>query len=1079
MKRHHLLYASLIFAVPVSSLAANSFTDLGGIGPIGWYDPFQSNGSSAAVSFREKDYVYLNEAIITLPQAAGLSGYSRRINLMSPDGHTIIGYANKSGAGGGYFYFRWSGEATLTPLPAELGSPTHVTSQGATIFGRASSGAFTRWTQAGGVVVIPSPAMPTGTDRIEISDFIPALDGQSGVGRVRFRSRNAAGVWDADQLMIYRWTVGGGSVLLGRPRPESRDSLFIVPIKTNGGSSGFVNADHFVIGMGERFFRWTAATGFLEIVPGTVANKTLEQSSAASLIGGRKRNTLDLEFLARHGVDLGGTLTGLNEFQRELAIGGFDARRGWVAANAQAGLIYGLDLSGIKVWRNGAGTRSLLEVLEASLPEPDLQTLRAALAFRRGSTAVRLHGFDNEVVALPGKPGHVRLLLKDEENRYYAAEVDLENLPPPVPVIPETLQFVSAGGVKPSLAFSESWNNFPKKTWNEDFQTQVTSQLSLLLPLSGFDPATVNADTEVFVQLGGVRLSRKMGQALNYTPGVSKASFKISDNPLASKAQMDVVWTAKSLSVKVAYSIKGAEEQVETGTDPLIYLTYPTENLPSSDTRVNWRTLPLRVGFAGQVGSVGLNFKLTEQYDTNSIGEIRKVTAVSSLNYGMPGVKLLSPRSGALVVSPSVAVAAQITNYNFDSDSTYYLQARANQGDWIRHWEVHVGGTVATLPKTLPIAFERLPLQVGENLLEVQVVERLTGRVIQSASVTVRHAGIAGDFYGLMTDATGTAQGTLAFKVTDKRSLTGSLIIQDKKYALKGTVGSDGVAIVPVIMAQNQKVNLVLTFGSGDVLSVTAAVDLGAGPLAGQINRVATQPLFHPSLMNTSSFETVWMMPPHPLAFTDAPPGTGFAVLTVSHTRATKLAGRLADGAAFTSAGRLTEAGELPLFLKVYSKSGGGLAGTVAFDGEAPWSEVWKGNLQWARPAGVSKTLYPQGFATRLQVQGALFDGGGDQGMGHLPTDLGYLETGFRFAGGGLLQEGVTIKADFNGKPTGAVAGFKINSLEQVVRQGTFRDHLGKSRAFYLVRNRAEGLWEGLFVGDATCGVAAWFLLEP
>jgi hypothetical protein len=1065
----HLLaaMAAALLGTSVPSHAANSFTDLGQIGPDSVRnEPFQSNTNSLMLAFNGytgAGRIYRNGEASTLPQPAGLSGYRLSIWGMTPGG-TIFGTASKTGATS--FRFRWNGEANLTelPIPNELGAVSHILEDGLVFFSGVK-----RWSQADGLTVIPEPALPAGAREGRFGNFYPARDGQSGVGIVEYKIQNAKGAWRR-VTNPYRWTPNGGSVLLETPGSDRETSCFIRPVRGNmpiWGGEGFAPTSNISFFCSPFVYLWSQEAGFVLLNP---RDQTLEQT-LGSAVGGRKGGVLDYyAVLAGFGVNLEGDLSGLPELHRE-----GDSGNGaqWVSPDGKYGII-NFGLKEIRLWRKGTGFRPLLDVLEATLPEAELQTLRQVmdeqfLYLPFGSSGSGSSGVN--VTQLPGKPGHVRMLLQSGR-RFCAVEVDMENLP--AAKGPDTLSFVTANGVKPLVTFSESWSDIPKKTWNEKFEEQASSQMSLVLPLSGFDPATVTADTEISLRFGKFAFSRKLSEALNYTAGASKASFKLSSNPKASKAQMDVAWTAKSLSIKIAYAVKATNDEP---ANPLVFVSFPSLALESRSNVYWWETRELQAGFAGLNASTGLNVKFAESYVVNSVGESRRVSASTSLNLGMPTLTLQSPKPKALVLSPSVSITATLNNFNENTQYSYFLRARANQGEWTRHWDPHIVWSF-TLPKNWPIAFEHLPLKVGENLLEVQVVEKLTGRVIQSNSLTVWHAGVAGDFYGLMADGLGSPVGTLAFKVTDKRSLTGSLVIQGKKYALKGTVDADGVAVVPVKLALNQTVNLVLTFDTGGALSV-AAVDLGSGQLAGQIGRLASQPLFNPTLMEATRIRTIWNLSPHPDAPDEVPPGTGYGVLDLSYTRTTKLAGRLADGTAFTHSGRLTEAGELVIFLNLYSKPGGGLSGTVAFDGSADPSEVWRGDLWWNRPAGVSKTLYPQGFQTRLRVTGTM--NGGVPELGALPSDYWRSWTAaYHFTGGGFPPEGVSVVSDFNGRPKVAELGFKLTiGAESLLRFGTFRDPSGKIRNYYLVPNWDTGRWEGFFVGDTSAGRAEWVLLEP
>jgi hypothetical protein len=108
---------------------------------------------------------------------------------------------------------------------------------------------------------------------------------------------------------------------------------------------------------------------------------------------------------------------------------------------------------------------------------------------------------------------------------------------------------------------------------------------------------------------------------------------------------------------------------------------------------------------------------------------------------------------------------------------------------------------------------------------------------------------------------------------------------------------------------------------------------------------------------------------------TTTPQGTGYVTLTTPAKGGTALlSGKLADGTAFTFATFIASGPyghQIMVFDSALYRSKGFLGGPLTFATEPETNLT--GIFQWVNPGGQSKTLYPLGFNTLLDVDGAIY----------------------------------------------------------------------------------------------------------
>jgi hypothetical protein len=107
------------------------------------------------------------------------------------------------------------------------------------------------------------------------------------------------------------------------------------------------------------------------------------------------------------------------------------------------------------------------------------------------------------------------------------------------------------------------------------------------------------------------------------------------------------------------------------------------------------------------------------------------------------------------------------------------------------------------------------------------------------------------------------------------------------------------------------------------------------------------------------------------------PHGAGFATYTVNPgTGRLTVAGRLADGTAFTTATFVGPNGEVLVFRTIYpARARGSVLGSLGIT-LAPENKdnAVAGTVSWLRPALATSALYPAGFFLELAVEGSRYD---------------------------------------------------------------------------------------------------------
>ncbi len=234
---------------------------------------------------------------------------------VSNDGSVVIGYGTTAS---GQQAFRWTQSTGMVSLGSFTNSSaSRISADGSTIVASGDNKAF-RWTQAGGIQIIPSLSGATSSDASGVSADGSVVAGTSGnqayrwtastgtvglgylSGKTMSRSLSVSGdgsvVVGGSSLanftseQAFRWTQSGGLQGLGFLPGDSNDS-WSDDISPDGsvivGTSGDVHA-----------FRWTQSTGMVNIgcLPGMNTTHALDASNYGSTIVGVSYSNVTWQF---------------------------------------------------------------------------------------------------------------------------------------------------------------------------------------------------------------------------------------------------------------------------------------------------------------------------------------------------------------------------------------------------------------------------------------------------------------------------------------------------------------------------------------------------------------------------------------------------------------------------------------------------------------------------------------------------------------------------------------------------------------------------------------------------------------
>jgi hypothetical protein len=236
-------------------------------------------------------------------------------------------------------------------------------------------------------------------------------------------------------------------------------------------------------------------------------------------------------------------------------------------------------------------------------------------------------------------------------------------------------------------------------------------------------------------------------------------------------------------------------------------------------------------------------------------------------------------------------------------------------------------------------------------------------------------AAAAGSYGGILNHDSGLSGGLESVVLTSTGALSGTVVIEGKRFAFKGALGSDGLAIIVIT-----RTGLPNIFGSIQLALATGTIDgfqlTGAFTADGTTHAIDAQrfPVYTTAAPAPQRGKyTLAMHAPDGVDAALQPGGDGYATLTVSPTGDCTGILTLADGTTATFSGRVSRKGEWSLHRSLYGTTGGFVAGKFTFR-DVPDISDMDGTLRWVKPNAVPGTKsYVAGFNVTRGVVGSRY----------------------------------------------------------------------------------------------------------
>lgn len=200
-----------------------------------------------------------------------------------------------------------------------------------------------------------------------------------------------------------------------------------------------------------------------------------------------------------------------------------------------------------------------------------------------------------------------------------------------------------------------------------------------------------------------------------------------------------------------------------------------------------------------------------------------------------------------------------------------------------------------------------------------------------------------------------------------------------------------------------------------------------------------------------------------------APPGEGYASVTVTSGGEVRSIGALADGTVFSRSSTVSSNGSWPFFLPL-NGGRGSVIGWLQF-GTPSTNEV-SGELQWVRPQRNDSRLYPLGYSGTLSATGSRY-----QASGTDEVPLSWTDGSIQFSGGNLVSPAVNQVTWLPGGALisngGDLAGltYRLNRSTGVFRGKFVRPENGRSVSYAGVLDQRSDLGAGYFLGSDQGGL--------
>ena len=360
-----------------------------------------------------------------------------------------------------------------------------------------------------------------------------------------------------------------------------------------------------------------------------------------------------------------------------------------------------------------------------------------------------------------------------------------------------------------------------------------------------------------------------------------------------------------------------------------------------------------RLTLAGSLLPVGGLTKTLSWLSTNALayygpealtGTTTSSTGILTGSYSDPATKLTVPFAGAVLQKQGLAGG----NFLLNNKAGYLFIEAGTAFEYPSS-----AGAGLLLPLLLPDSPAAAPMLSQVNL----------------------SAAAAGSYGGILNHGTGLSGGLESVVLTSTGALSGTVVIEGKRYTFKGVLGSDGLAFIVITRTGLPNIfgsiQLALATGTtyGYQLTGTFTADGTTHDIDAQRFPVYTTAAPAPQ----RGKYTLAMHAPDGVDSALQPGGDGYATLTVSPTGDCTGILTLADGTTATFSGRVSRKGEWSLHRSLYGTTGGFVAGKFTFR-DVPDISDMDGTLRWVKPNAVPATKsYVAGFNVTRGVVGSRY----------------------------------------------------------------------------------------------------------
>lgn len=365
-----------------------------------------------------------------------------------------------------------------------------------------------------------------------------------------------------------------------------------------------------------------------------------------------------------------------------------------------------------------------------------------------------------------------------------------------------------------------------------------------------------------------------------------------------------------------------------------------------------------------------------------------------------------SSNKSSLTVSVSPVGSGKITGEtsgtSLELNKVFTVKATANNG-WIFHnWSLGAA-TNDVLGSNASLSFI-----MSSNLS------------LQANFVTNPFPAVAGVYNGLFSPAAGAAEESSGFfsatiAPASSGAYTAKLILDGGSYSFAGsfdlsgdseaTVERTGLAPLEVILHLN------LNLAVPDNQMTGSVVNFGTPGWTSAL--LADRAVFSKSSPTTNyAGKYTMVIPPGSGAPAASPGGYSYATLTGTSAGVVTLTGSLADNTAISQSVPVSQDGNIPLYVSLYSKKGvltGWLTFTnAATNGAAPAQLITGTNLAWIK-TNLATGLYSTGFTnTNLTAFGSIYTGNFTLTNGTLALESGNLSSPLVFSNSAVADGELT-----------------------------------------------------------------------